>query len=83
METPFKLVQNKISHDTVKAAKTIVADAENGDCIGFAITAMYRHGNYTVNTTGEAYKSPTFAIGMVIMLLYELIKSVIRKQGKT
>lgn len=82
MKTPFRLIRNKVSHDSVEAARELVADTESGDCIGFAVTAMYRKGNYTINTTGEAHNSPTFTIGMVVMLLYQLIKSVINRQAK-
>lgn len=82
MDEPFKLVRNKLSHDSIESAKKLVADTESGECIGFAVTAMYKKGSYTINTTGEAHNSPTFAIGMVVMLLYQLIKNVISRQGK-
>jgi peptide subunit release factor RF-3 len=82
METPFKLVPDSISHDTIKATRTLANEAENGDLIGFAFTAMYRKGDYIVNAAGEAYKSPTFAIGMVVILLYKLVKRAISKQGR-
>jgi hypothetical protein len=82
METPFRLIQGTISHDTVKAAKTLVADAESGELLGFAVAAIYRQGGYQADATGEAYKSPTFAIGTVIILLYKLIKLVISRQMK-
>ncbi|SCY43907.1 hypothetical protein [Nitrosospira sp. Nsp13] len=59
-----------------------MADAESGELIRFAFTAMYKKGNYIVNAAGEAYESPTFTIGMVVVLLYKLIKKVISRQGK-
>jgi hypothetical protein len=82
METPFRLIQGEISHDTLKAAKTLVKDAESGDLLGFSIATMYRQGGYQLNATGEAYKSPTFAIGTLVMLIYKLIKLVISRQKK-
>jgi hypothetical protein len=80
METPFRLVPDRISHDTV-AAKTIVEQAEEGGLIGLAYTGMYRQGHNIVNTTGESHKSPTFTIGTVVVLLYKLIKMIISRQG--
>ena len=79
MKTPFKLVPDSISHDTIKATRTLVNEAENGELIGFAFTAMYSKGSYVVNTAGEAYKSPTFAIGMLLVLIAKLLMQIIRK----
>lgn len=41
-----------------------------------------RFGEHVVKEAWEAYKSPTFAIGMVIVLLYKLVKRVISRQGR-
>lgn len=82
METPFRLIQGEVSHDTLNAAKSLVKDAESGELLGFAIGAMYRQGGYQLNATGEVYRSPTFAIGIVVMLLHKLIKMVVARQRK-
>jgi hypothetical protein len=83
MDTPFRLVQSTVSHDTLKAAKQLTSDAESGDLLGFAITAIYRQGGYETYATGEAYKSPTFALGTVVVLMYKLIKMVVSRQKKS
>lgn len=83
METPFRLIQSVISHDTLEAARRLTADAESGDLLGFAITAIYRKGGYETYATGEAYNSPTFALGTVVVLMYKLIKMVISRQRKS
>lgn len=65
MDKPFGLVQQPISHDTVKALKELLEDAERGEVIGLAFAVMYKGRDYIVDTAGEAHRSPTFARGMV------------------
>jgi hypothetical protein len=65
MKKPFELMPDNISHDTVEALKSLLEEAERGEIIGFAFAAMYKGRDFIVNTAGEAYRSPTFARGMV------------------
>jgi len=67
VKRPFQLVQhpNALSIDTVECLKELLQDARQGDLIGVAFCAMYRRRKYIVDTTGEAYRNPTFARGMV------------------
>lgn len=79
MKEPFKLVHDTISHDTIEALKTLLSEAIAGNLIGIAFTAMYKQGNFKVNTAGESHKSTTFAIGTVVVLLYKLVCKVVGK----
>jgi hypothetical protein len=65
MTGPFKLVAQPISHDSIEALNELLTQAKQGNLIGVAFAAMYEKGNYSVDVAGEAYKSPTFARGMV------------------
>jgi len=65
MKQPYKLVRSQVSHDSVAVLKNLLEQAEQGELIGVAFAAMYKEGNYVVDLTGEAHRSPTFARGMV------------------
>jgi hypothetical protein len=80
MKEPFKLAQDTISHDTLEAARTLVMDAESGDLIGFSHSGIYRQGHFKVSAAGEAWKSPVFAIGTLIVLIYKLIMKAVGKK---
>jgi hypothetical protein len=68
MKPPFTLIPDSISHDSVEALKTLLDDAEKGELIGIAFTAMYKKRSYIVNAAGEAHRNPTFALGMTEVL---------------
>ena len=70
------LVPNKVYQDCVDELREMLLQAEAGELIGFAIAAMYKKGNYMVNSTGEVYRSPTFALGMVAILKEHFVKLV-------
>jgi hypothetical protein len=76
MKKPFGLAADTISHDTVEALKALLAEAEQGEMIGFAFAAMYKGRDFIVNTAGEAHRSPTFARGMVQALDDHLMQKV-------
>jgi hypothetical protein len=76
MKKPFELMPDNISHDTVEALKSLLEEAERGEIIGFAFAAMYKGRDFIVNTAGEAYRSPTFARGMVQALDDHLMNRV-------
>jgi hypothetical protein len=54
--------------DTIAALEQLLHEARKGEVIGLAYAAMLRQRAYIVNTTGEAYRSPTFCRGMVAEL---------------
>jgi hypothetical protein len=68
LKTPFKLVPNGVSTDTVRSLEYLLDEARKGNVIGVAYAAMFRKRSYVVNMTGEAHRSPTFARGMVATL---------------
>lgn len=76
MKPPFTLIPDSISHDSIEALQTLLIEAKNGDLIGLAFTAMYRKRNYVVNAAGEAHRNPTFALGMVMVLIDYLMQQV-------
>lgn len=67
MPAPFRLIQHPgaLSEDTVACLQELLFEAKQGQLIGVAFAAMYRRRKYIVDTTGEAYRNPTFARGMV------------------
>jgi hypothetical protein len=76
MKPPFTLIPDSISHDTVEALEILLKDARAGRMIGLTFTAMYKHRNYVVNSAGEAYRNPTFALGMVVVLINYLMHQI-------
>lgn len=72
----YRLTPDTISHDTVEALRTLLADAERGYIIGVAFAVMYKGRDFVVDTAGEAHRSPTFARGMVAALDDHLMHKV-------
>jgi hypothetical protein len=68
LQPPFRLVPDKISHDTVEALQELLALARTGDLIGVAYAGMLKRRGYIVDSAGEAYRNPTFSRGMVCAL---------------
>lgn len=70
---PFTLATSaSISHETVAALEHLLAQAKSGDLIGIAFGAMLKQRTYLVDTAGEAYNNPLFALGVAHMLCDEL-----------
>lgn len=67
-DTPFRLVQDTISTDTVEALSQLLDLAKDGEIMGIAFVAMYRRREYIVNAAGETLKNPTFSRGMLASL---------------
>lgn len=68
MNTPYSLVPDAVSTDTVRCLQTLLKRAKSGEVIGLAYCAMLKQKLYIVNTAGVAHDSPTFARGMVAAL---------------
>lgn len=68
MKSPYGLVQDTISDDTVEALQHLLAEARKGKVIGVAFVAMYKERQFIANAAGEAKRSPVFTRGMVACL---------------
>lgn len=69
---PFSLIPDTISTDTVECLDELLAMARAGEVIGIAYVAMLKRRKYIVNAAGEAYRNPTFTLGMIQVLNSEL-----------
>ena len=68
MKTPYVLVPDTLSNDTVECLAQLLEHAKSGDVIGVAFVAMLKRRGYIANAAGEAHRNPTFARGMVAAL---------------
>lgn len=68
MRPPFTLMRATVSHDTVEALEFLLHEAKRGEVIGLAYGAMMKRRSCIVDTAGEAYRNPLFALGVVCML---------------
>lgn len=65
---PFVLIRSKISHDTIEALEFLLHEAQRGQVIGLAYGAIMKGRACIVDTAGEAYRNPLFALGVVCLL---------------
>jgi hypothetical protein len=65
MKSPFVLIQDQVSNDTVECLEQLLHHARKGELIGIAYAAMLKRQGYIVNSAGEAHRNPTFARGML------------------
>lgn len=65
---PFTLVNETLSHDTIEALEFLLQEARSGELIGLVYGAMLRRRTCIVDTAGEAYRNPLFALGVVCLL---------------
>lgn len=65
MKTPFILIPDTISNETVKSLEQLLREARKGNLIGVAFAAMVKQRGYIVNSSGEAFRNPTFSRGML------------------
>lgn len=82
MRTPYSLVPDSVSTDTVECLKVLLRRARRGEVIGLAYCAMLKQKAYIVNTAGVAHDSPTFTLGMVAMLS-DSLSNRIHNRGET
>ena len=73
---PFVLIQDTISTDTVECLSQLLEHAKTGEITGIAFAVMLKRRGYIANSAGEAFRSPTFARGMVAALDDQLAKRV-------
>jgi hypothetical protein len=81
MKPPFMLSRDTISHDTVEVLQVLLEEAKKGNLIGIVFATMYTKPSrrYTTEAAGEADRNPTFAIGIVVVLLYRLVMKAVGK----
>lgn len=72
MRPPYVLIPDALSHDTIQCLEAMLDEARSGELIGIAFGAIFKRRTYIVNSAGEAYRSPTFARGIVAALDDEL-----------
>ncbi len=65
MKTPFILIQDTISNETIASLEQMLKEARKGELIGIAFAAMLKRRGYIVNSAGEAFRNPTFSRGML------------------
>lgn len=82
MKSPFVLIPDNVSNDTVTALSTLLAESQKGEVIGVAYGAMLKRRGYIVNTAGECHRNPTFTRGMLQALDDHLADQVRDKQDK-
>lgn len=82
MSTPYILIPDTVSTDTVECLQLLLRRAKRGEVIGLAYCAMLKQRAYIVNTAGEAHESPTFARGMVAAL-DDSLSNRIHNRGET
>lgn len=81
MKPPFRLVGEMVSNDTVKVLADLLLDAKGGNVIGVVLVAMRRERHYEFALTGEAARSPTFTLGTVTKLAYDIAQKVNDQSG--
>jgi hypothetical protein len=60
----LQLVPPRVSEDTIRELRKLLADAERGQLVGLAYAAFCLK-TYTVNAVGQANARPTMARGML------------------
>jgi hypothetical protein len=76
MKTPFILVPDHVSDDTVEALQTLLTHARKGEVIGIGFVCMLKRRGYIANAAGEAFRNPTFTRGMLQALDDKLARRV-------
>lgn len=62
----------EVSHDTVEAIEFLLHEAKRGELIGLVYGAMTRGRACIIDTAGEAYRNPLFALGVVCLLEHDI-----------
>lgn len=79
MRPPFRLVGQMVSHDTVEVLSELLERAKRGEVLGLALVAIQKRRTYEFALTGEASRSPTFALGTVAKLQHDV--AILVNQG--
>jgi hypothetical protein len=76
VRTPLVLIPDTVSNETIKCLETLLYHAKKGAIVGVAFTAMVKGRGYIANSAGEAYRDPTFSIGMSVALIKKLLTRI-------
>lgn len=76
MRPPLVLIPDTVSNDTVKCLETLLYQAKKGAVVGLTFTAIIKGKGYIANSAGEAFRDPTFSIGMCNVLIKKLLNRV-------
>lgn len=76
MRPPLVLIPDTVSNDTVQCLETLLHHARRGDLVGIAFAGIVKRRGYIANSAGEAYRDPTFSIGMCQVLIKKLLLRV-------
>lgn len=79
MKTPFRLIGDQISHDSVSCLEQLLEMAKRGELIGVALVAMMKRRQFITHAAGEAHRNPTFTRGMLRALDDDLGKQVLEQ----
>jgi len=77
--TPYRLVPDNISHDTVECLAVLLEGARIGEITGIAYACTMKRMRYITNVAGICYTNPTLARGCVNALDDELAGLVHRR----
>jgi hypothetical protein len=76
VKAPLVLIPDTVSNDTVACLETLLYQAKKGAVVGIAFTAIVKGRGYIANSAGEAFRDPTFSIGMCAALIKKLLGRV-------
>lgn len=65
MKAPIRIVAAAPEHDTIDVLRRLLREAETGELIGVAFTALYAGRQWVSGTTGEAERDLARAAGLV------------------
>lgn len=68
MRSPFRLVSDDLSEDTVECLRQLCAMAERGQIHGIAFVAMVKGRRFIRNAAGECMRNPPYSRGLVAYL---------------
>lgn len=76
MRPPFRLVESTVSTDTVEVLRELLTRARRGEILGVVVVSVERSRQYEFALTGEAARSPTFSLGAVTRLQFDIAKRI-------
>lgn len=76
MKRPFSLAGDHPSSDTIEVLRDLLQMAEHGQVIGIACVAMLKRRQLQTIATGEASRSPIFALGATKVLEQSIINHI-------
>lgn len=69
---PYQLFKDKAVHDVVEVLEVLLENARAGNVTGIVFACTMKKTRYITNIVGHCQTNPTFAMGMLASLSYEL-----------